>query len=182
MQNRKMEPKDSDDFVKRMFDEVSRQFEQMDQMMEGLFRSGRSSAPGVTTFGPYVYGYSMTMGPDGKPQISEFGNFRPSDVSQAPALGTREPLVDTVLDSKKNTVRIAAEMPGVTKEDVKVSATEKLVTISTSKGDRKYHSEVPMPAEIIPGSIVANYNNGILELTARVRSASKKKGVDVKVE
>jgi len=24
--------------------------------------------------GPFVYGYSMTMGPDGKPIVREFGN------------------------------------------------------------------------------------------------------------
>jgi HSP20 family protein len=130
-----MEPTNRD-FVRRMFDEVSREFEQMDQMMEEMFRTGRSTAPGVTTFGPYVYGYTMTVGPDGKPQINEFSNLRPSGTSQAPALGTREPLVDTVLDSKKNTVRIAAEMPGVTKEDVKVSATEQVVTISAERSER----------------------------------------------
>jgi HSP20 family molecular chaperone IbpA len=40
-----------------------------------------------------------------------------------------------------------------------------------------------MPAEIIPDSITANYNNGILELTAKVKTPSKKqKGLDVKVK
>ena len=175
-----MEPTNRD-FVKRMFDEVSREFEQMDQMMEEMFRNGGSTAPGVTTFGPYFYGYTMTLGPDGKPQINEFGNFKPSGASQVPALGTREPLVDTVLDTKKNAVRIAAEMPGVTKEDVKVSATGQTVAISAERGDKKYHSEVQMPVEIMPNSIEANYNNGILELTAKVKEPAKK-GINVKVK
>lgn len=26
--------------------------------------------------GPFVYGYSMTIGPDGKPKVREFGNIR----------------------------------------------------------------------------------------------------------
>ena len=175
-----MEPTNRD-FMKRMFDEVSREFQQIDQMMEEMFRTGGSTAPGTTTFGPYFYGYTMTLGPDGKPQINEFGNFKPSGASQVPALGTREPLVDTVLDTKKNAVRIAAEMPGVTKEDVKVSATGQTVTISAERGDKKYHSEVQMPVEIMPNSIEANYNNGILELTAKVKEPAKK-GINVKVK
>lgn len=176
-----MEPTNRD-FMKRMFDEVSREFEEMDRMMEEMFATGHSKTPGVTTFGPYFYGYTMTVGPDGKPQINEFSNFKPSGASQAPALGIREPLVDTVLDSKKSAVRIAAEMPGVTKEDVRVSAAGLVVTISAERGDRKYHSEVQMPVEIMPDSIEANYNNGILELTAKVKPPSKKKGVDIKVK
>jgi len=28
--------------------------------------------------GPFVYGYSFSMGPDGKPVIREFGNVKPS--------------------------------------------------------------------------------------------------------
>src|SRR6266498_1739077 len=31
----------------------------------------------VKEFGPLVYGYSMTIGPDGKPQVKEFGNMKP---------------------------------------------------------------------------------------------------------
>jgi len=171
----------NDDFVSRMFDEVSQQFEQMDRMMKGMFRKGRPVAPGTTVYGPYYYGYTMTIGPDGKPQVNEYGNFRPSGMGQA-ALGTREPLVDTVLDENKNVVRIAAEMPGVIKGDVKVSATEQAVTISAERGDKNYHSKVQVPAEIVPNSIEANYNNGILEITAKLKTPSRKKGVDVKVK
>ena len=28
----------------------------------------------VREVGPFVYGYSMTIGPDGKPRVKEFGN------------------------------------------------------------------------------------------------------------
>jgi hypothetical protein len=31
--------------------------------------------------GPFVYGYSMTIGPDGKPRVREFGNVRGSSTS-----------------------------------------------------------------------------------------------------
>jgi HSP20 family protein len=31
----------------------------------------------VRKVGPIVYGYSMTIGPDGKPHVQEFGNVKP---------------------------------------------------------------------------------------------------------
>ena len=30
----------------------------------------------VKEFGPFVYGYSMTIGPNGKPRVREFGNVK----------------------------------------------------------------------------------------------------------
>ena len=30
----------------------------------------------VKEYGPFVYGYSMTVGPDGKPKVREFGNVK----------------------------------------------------------------------------------------------------------
>jgi len=176
----KMTEKDNRDYLRRMFDEVSKEFQQVDQMMEQFFRDARTSS-GTVIDGPHYYGFSMTIGPDGKPLVREFGNFRPSGTGQL-ALGTREPPVDTVLDEKKNIVRIAAEMPGVTKEDIKVSTTAQTVTISAERGEKKYHSEVKLPAEIKPDSTEASYNNGILELTMKLKTAVKPKGVDVKVK
>ncbi len=175
-----MTAKDNRDYLTRMFDEVSREFQQMDQMMEKMFRGARSTLE-TTIDGPHYYGFSMTIGPDGKPVVREFGNFRPSGMGQL-ALGTKEPPVDTVVDPKKNVVRIAAEMPGVSKEDIKVSATEQTVTISAERGEKKYYTEVQLPAEIKPDSTEASYNNGILELTLKLKGPAKPKGVDVKVK
>jgi HSP20 family protein len=31
----------------------------------------------VTEYGPFVYGYSMTICPDGKPKVREFENVKP---------------------------------------------------------------------------------------------------------
>ena len=55
----------------------------------------------VREVGPLVYGYSMTIGQDGKPKVREFGNIRPSSRLGEPnsswtvplISGEREPLV-----------------------------------------------------------------------------------------
>lgn len=88
--------------------------------------------------GPLVYGYSYTVGADGKPQFREFGNIRPSQRSlggrrpgvRAPMLtAEREPLADITTTDKE--VKVTVEMPGITKQDIKVSAYEGTVEVST---------------------------------------------------
>ena len=60
--------------------------------------------------GPLVYGYSYTIGADGKPQFREFGNIRPSQRSlggrrpgvRVPMLtAEREPLADVTTTNKE---------------------------------------------------------------------------------
>ena len=49
--------------------------------------------------GPFVYGYSVTISPDSKPQIREFGNVKAETKSGRPTIGVsekREPLIDVI--------------------------------------------------------------------------------------
>lgn len=77
----------------------------------------------VKEFGPLVYGYTMTIGPDGKPRVEEFGNMKPphilgpGSVAKPLISGEREPLVDVITTDKE--VKVTVEMPGVTKENIK---------------------------------------------------------------
>jgi HSP20 family protein len=90
-------------------DDVDKIFEEMEKMMEEQFRDFASKVPkdyvrerklpdGSTTkeFGPFVYGYSMKVGPDGKPEIHEFGNVKPRRNGLPQVQQEREPLVDVV--------------------------------------------------------------------------------------
>ena len=84
-----------------MFNDMIR--EMFDNMPKDLYREERHSDGSVVKrMGPFVYGYSMTLGPEGRPVIREFGNVRrsmrpmPFGVSK-PSLEVneeREPLVD----------------------------------------------------------------------------------------
>ncbi|MEM4481590.1 MAG: archaeal heat shock protein Hsp20 [Desulfurococcaceae archaeon] len=129
---------------------------------------------------PYVYGFSITIGPDGKPIIREFGNVKrvrgkPSVVEE------REPLVD-VFESEEG-MTVVAEIPGVDKDkiDVKVSEDGKTLIISASNEKRKYYKEVDLPAKADPSSAVATYKNGVLEVKLK-KLKGNGKGVKVKVE
>src|SRR5919205_805017 len=62
-------------------------------------------------------------------------NVRPSARGLVEQSGIREPLVDTKIDEKDNALTITAEMPGVTKQDVKVNIAEDHVSIHAEKGE-----------------------------------------------
>jgi HSP20 family protein len=146
-----------------------------------MFRTVRESNPTSETF-PYYYGYQITVGPDGRPRIREFGNAKPASKGLMQQSSVREPLVDTSFDEKDNLLTITAEMPGITKQDVKVELAEGLVTIHAEKGDKKYHTELPVNEELDSDSAKATYTNGILELKIRSKRSPKPKAKEVKVE
>ena len=89
----------------------------------------------------------------------------------------RAPLVDAAKDEKQNTLRVTAEMPGVNKEDIKVNVSDKYVTIHAERGDKKYHTDMPVDLELDDSSSSAKavYTNGILELNIKLKQASKER-------
>jgi HSP20 family protein len=139
-------------------------------------------------WGPFVYGYSMTIGPDGKPQIREFGNVKPSLKSEPsgtrrPSLDVkeeREPLVDVM--STNNDIRVVVELPGVDKQDIKLNGTEKTLTISVDTSKRKYYKEVELPALVDPKTAKSVYKNGVLEVTLTKKEEKKPKGDPIKIQ
>ena len=108
-----------------------------------------------------------------KPHIREFGNVRPSVKGLVEQSTVRKPLVDTSINEKENVMIITAEMPGITKEDVKVTLDEGLVTIHAEKGNKKYHTDLQVNKELDAESTKASYINGILELRIQSQKTYK---------
>jgi HSP20 family protein len=139
----------------------------------------------VRQVGPIVYGYSMTIGPDGKPKVREFGNIK-SPVGEMgsfeqPSLSAeREPLID--ISSTDNEVKIVAEMPGISKEKIKVNAYDNNVEIKSDDPNRKYHKQIEVPEDIDLESARSNYNNGVLEITFKKKAQQKPQGRQINVE
>ncbi|RLE49567.1 MAG: Hsp20/alpha crystallin family protein [Candidatus Methanomethylicota archaeon] len=156
-----------------IFEEFEREFEYMEEMMHKLMREA-FEAHGRER--PLVYGFSMTIGPDGKPVIREFGNVRPS--MRGPVVREEmEPLVD-VMESG-DYIKVYAELPGVEKEDIKLNATENTLTISVDTEKRKYYKEISLPSPVKPETAKATYRNGVLEVQLE---KAKKPGTSIKIE
>ncbi|RLG72955.1 MAG: Hsp20/alpha crystallin family protein [Methanobacteriota archaeon] len=167
-----------DPFWRRRRFSLFPEFEQIEETIDQLIREAMEWArfPGVraSVEGPYVYGFSMSIGPDGKPQIREFGNVRPTSYGRAEISGVREPFTDVMEEEDK--LRIILEIPGVEKEDVKVSVSDAELVVRAERGDRRYEKHVPLPGDVDTTKVKAKYNNGILELSLpRVRRAAKER-------
>ncbi len=142
----------------------------------------------VKEFGPIVYGYSMTVGPDGIPRVQEFGNVHRPKLSRGGSKGwfpeissEREPLAD-VSDSAKE-VKVTVEMPGIEKKDIKVSASEDQVEVTAgdSTTKKKYRKLVDLPTDVNIETARSTFTNGILEITFD-KKASKSKGKQIRVD
>ncbi|HZW85198.1 MAG TPA: archaeal heat shock protein Hsp20 [Nitrososphaerales archaeon] len=172
---------DMDDMMKEMERAFSEQFKELEkEMPKGLVRESKTPEGGTKKeIGPIVYGYSVTIGPDGKPVVREFGNVRKGEGTPWKAINdSREPLVDVVSSDKE--VRVIAEIPGVKKEDIELTIDEKSIEISV-EGDRRYHKELELPGVVDPKGAKSSYNNGVLEITIPLKSP-RKGGVKLRVD
>lgn len=116
-----------------------------------------------------VYGYSMRIGPDGKPQLREFGNVRPHgeimqerEEPEKEESSERAPLVDMFTSKGKTTV--VAELPGVEEKAINISLKGKSLEINVDEGERKYYKKLELPKAFTKNKMKKSYNNGVLEL------------------
>ncbi len=175
------------------FDNIDEVFRGMEKMMEEELRDFTARIPkdyvkerklpdGSTAreFGPFVYGYSMKIGPDGKPEIREFGNVKPS-LRGPQVKEEREPLVD--IFETDHEVHVVAELPGVDKEDINLYGTEESLTISVDIPQYKYYKEIKLPAKAKVKEAKTRYKNGVLEVTLpKTEDKQKEKGEPIKVD
>ncbi len=171
-------------YIDEMMNEMEKEFAQLrdieNQVPKGLVRE-KTEPDGTVRreIGPIVYGYSVTIGPDGKPAIREFGNVKNGTTPLKELTDQREPLVDVVETDRA--IRVIAELPGVNKDNIVVTAEGGKLTISVTTEERKFFKELDLPAPIKPESAKSTYNNGILEITFE-KEASSGKGVRLKIE
>ena len=185
------------------FEEMRREMERMaeqtiqdiEQLPKDLVREYQTPEGGrVREIGPIVYGYSVTVGPDGKPVVREFGNVRPATpgafgAGSGPSarVGTpqlaaeREPLADIVTADKE--IKVVVEMPGISKQDININAYDNSVEVYTADtAARKYRTVIELPPEADIDTARSMYNNGILEIIFNKKASTKPKGKQIKVE
>jgi HSP20 family protein len=157
-----------------LFRKMSRPFMNMDDIFEEF-----KDSDNLQTYGPYYYGYTMTIGPDGKPVIKEYGNVKPALL---PTSDVREPFVDVLVDDKEKVLKLVAEMPGVEKKDIKIVVEGRTVNLDAEHGEKKYSAKVPIKQKVDEDSVKATYANGILEVRFKLKEDEKPKGRTVEIE
>ncbi len=146
--------------------------------IDDIFEEFKDSS-NLQTYGPYYYGYTMTIGPDGKPVVKEYGNVKPALL---PTSDVREPFVDVLVDDKEKVLKLVAEMPGVEKKDIKIIVEGRTVNLDAEHGEKKYHAKVPIRQKVDEDSVKATYANGVLEVRFKLKEDEKPKGKTVEIE
>ena len=127
------------------------------------------------------------VGPDGKPKVEEFGTVKPprrlgfgTGLSRPEISGEMEPLADVT--TTDNEIKVVIEMPGLSKEKIKVDAYENKVEVKSDDPQRKYHKILELPPEADIENARCAYNSGILEITFNKKEQAKTKGKTIKIE
>ena len=162
---RKMLRKWLGDFLpESMFHQIE---EMMDQMMK-QFESGAFLDPNkMQEFmknpdgtNPFVFGFSMKAGPDGKPMMQRFGNTPRNE--GAKMTSQLEPLVDVIEEDED--IIIVVEVPGVEKDEIKVRIKGTKLTIHVDNLERPYHKDVELPSQVRKDHAKSSLRNGVLEV------------------
>jgi HSP20 family protein len=122
----------------------------------------------------------MTIGPDGKPKVREFGNLKPSGgfgrfISTAEISSEIEPLVDVTTTDKE--VKVVVEMPGISKDKIRIKAYYNTVEVTSEDPQQIYQRTFEIPAETDIETARSAYNNGILEIPSKKRIKQKERPV-----
>lgn len=107
--------------------------------------------------------------------------------SLAPGMGTtRTPYVDIM--SRDNDIVVTADLPGIDKDDIKISVTgdtleiraerkieqeqKKQGYVRRERGFNRYYRAIRLPAAVDKNKAKAKFNNGVLEVTLpRIKKA-----------
>ena len=163
-------------FDSRYFaDDLFTDFEEVEKEFEDIFMDIKAPKEimidyetqedvGVGGFSSFVYGYSMTVELDDKPRVSNRSSKKRKGVSKyhRPQITSeREPLAEVNVYDKE--VKVVLEMPGVSKEHIKIQTYKNSVEVSSDHPQRKYQViDIPRVADI--KTIRSTYKNGILEI------------------
>lgn len=161
---------------------INDDFDKIIERMLKRFGMDQFIDPNDPNIKTWSYGYTMTMGPDGKPVVREFGSGFPQTKPIPAESMTMETLSQVDVDRVNSLVRLLVEMPGVKKESIKIKAMDNRVRISAGNETKDYNSEIPLDVEVDPNSAKASYNNGVLDVTFKLVKVPEDDGVDVKVE
>ena len=178
------------------FPDLERMVEEMEKEMADFFKEIDAEVPEDMAqehvlpdgsvrkeYGPFVYGYSVKVGSDGKPVVREFGNMKPNpsvgdDKRPLSLQEAREPLVDVIQEPEQ--VKIITELPGVEKEDIQLFASERSLTIDVTNPEHRYHKELELPFEVDDESATSTYRNGVLEtVIKRKRDRSSGRSITI---
>jgi len=152
-------------WVNDIYEELEKLGDLIDETIQKAFETSSENTPVRRN---RVKGFSIKIGPDGKPMIQEFNNRQPlqdeTEISDDP-----EPLVDLIEEGE--TLVVLAALPGVKKDAIDLRITENCLTVSVDTDNFEWYDELKLPTRVKPKSARASYKNGVLEV--RIKKLEK---------
>jgi HSP20 family protein len=157
---------DVDDYFKKL---TKKMFKEMEDIEEAL-RSGKLQGEwGIKPIEePGTKGYiakgRFHLGGETEKQVPKTFKL-PDQIEEE----VREPLTDVFQD--KDNVKIYIELPGVDKNDIQLNVTDGHAEIKA----KNFFKTIELPSgDVVAGKAVANYRNGVLEVTIpKLKKATK---------
>lgn len=169
MSDKKRKRRSSDDPF-GFFDE---EFLRMSEMMDRLFNQAVKDREDTE---PFVYGFSVKTGPDGRPVFRRFGDaVRPGQDIEGGF--SREPLTDII--ERGDSVSVTIEMPGVEKEDIDLDIKGREMTVKVDTPDRRYQKVIELPCNVDESSVKATFKNGVLDVNLLKTEESKSRRIEI---
>ena len=155
-----------------IYDELEKLGDLIDETMQRAFENSSKDGPsGKNNF----RGFSIRVGPDGKPKIREInrGQSLPED-ADFDEEDDFEPLIDFLEEEK--VLVVLAQLPGISKDDIDLRVTDNCLTLTVDAEDFEWYDELKLPTKVNPKSARASYKNGVLEV-----KMEKSKKIDNKI-
>jgi HSP20 family protein len=170
-----------DDIFNDMYDEFGLDMRKINKEIARFWESMIKEDANSKVMGPYVYGFSYKVGPDGKPVFQEFGNVPRNGIGtkRETQEGFREPLTD--INEDKENVYITYELPGVDKKDIDLIVNENNIELKVGTGSRNYYKNIEFNTGVDMDSVIAKFTNGVLDITIK-KLNSKNGGRAVKID
>lgn len=153
-------------------------FEAMEKMIEELENDVEQSFMELQNNDlrsrPLIYGFTMSIGPDGEPVVKTFGD-------KEIKTGCREPVYEQFVKADTDELLVTLEMPGINRDDIELNVSDSKLLVTTPNAERRYKADIDLKVPVDPQSAKASYRNGILSVTLRVKGKSNK-GIKISVE
>lgn len=163
-----------------IFKELKRTLREPELLFDHLLRTAFETETDINE-APIHYGFSIHIDENGKPVVTEYGNMKPIR-SETLNGAVQTPYAETHIDKEAGTLIIVVELPGVSKENIKVKTSKTKVTISAESEKKKYYKEIDTEHEIDPKSAEAEYKNGILEIKVKFKEPPESNEFEVEVK
>lgn len=156
--------------------------EEMERMVNDILTLHFRNEQLVKKHSPFVYGISMKVTPQGKPEIKQFGTAispKKEWKNETEIEISREPLIDLI--EGKDELTLIAELPGSRKEDIHLTSTEDSLFLNAKYHEKNYQTQIPFPCKVKPESAKATYNNGVLEVKYSRMEPKPEHGKEIKI-